>query len=83
MAKLHDGALALVHKPKAVIGNTDSPLRLSLSTDNGQTWPRSVDLESDGGCSPAIIPTCTGMAITYTRKRKQILFWHGSVERAV
>ena len=62
---------------------TRTPLSLLLSTDNGQTWPRRLDLETaDGEYSyPAIIPTQVGMAITYTWKRERIAFWHGSVEQ--
>ena len=80
VARLHDGTLALVCNP---VERTRTPLSILLSTDNGQTWPRRLDLETaDGEYSyPAIIPTQVGMAITYTWKRERIAFWHGSVEQ--
>lgn len=84
LAKLDDGTLALVFTPVATSEFTvRSPLTLALSTDNGRTWPRRVDLETGPGefSYPAIIPTRTGMAITYTWKRERIAFWHGSVEQ--
>ena len=79
-ARLHDGTLALVCNP---VERTRTPLSILLSSDNGQTWPRRLDLETaDGEYSyPAIIPTQVGMAITYTWKRERIAFWHGSVEQ--
>lgn len=80
LARLHDGTLALVCNP---VERTRTPLSILLSADNGQTWPRRLDLETtDGEYSyPAIIPTQVGMAITYTWKRERIAFWHGSVEQ--
>ena len=65
LARLHDGTLALVCNP---VERTRTPLSILLSSDNGQTWPRRLDLETaDGEYSyPAIIPTQVGMAITYT-----------------
>ena len=80
LARLHDGTLALVCNP---VERMRTPLSILLSSDNGQTWPRRLDLETaDGEYSyPAIIPTQVGMAITYTWKRERIAFWHGSVEQ--
>lgn len=83
LAKLRDGALALVFNPVAGNWAARTPLRLALSFDNGLTWPRTLDLETEPGeySYPAIIPTAVGMAITYTWKRERIAFWQGSVER--
>ena len=81
LAKLEDGTLALVFNPCAAPAR--SPLTLALSSDNGRTWPRRLDLETGPGefSYPAIISTRVGMAITYTWNRERIAFWHGSVER--
>ncbi len=81
VAKLDDGTLALVFNPGAP--EPRSPLTIALSSDNGATWPHRLDIETEDGefSYPAIIPTRTGMAITYTWKRERIAFWHGSVER--
>jgi|TARA_B110000438_G_scaffold93484_1_gene92962 predicted neuraminidase len=79
LARLNDGTLALVCNP---IEKGRTPICILLSTDNGQTWPRRLDLEIDEGeySYPAIIATETGMAITYTWKRERIAFWQGSIE---
>jgi predicted neuraminidase len=84
LACLADGVLALVYNHVAGgIGAPRTPLSLALSFDNGQTWPRRLDLETQPGeySYPAIIPTVSGMAITYTWKRERIVFWAGSLEQ--
>ena len=80
LARLQDGVLALVCNPVAK-GRT--PISILLSSDNGQSWPRRLDLETEAGeySYPAIVPTAVGMAITYTWKRERIAFWMGSVEQ--
>jgi len=86
IAKLNNGALALVYNHVRITGlpslNKRTPLSVSLSFDNGKTWPRRLDLETEEGefSYPAIISTQRGMAITYTWKRRRIAFWHGSIE---
>jgi predicted neuraminidase len=81
VAKLDDGTLALICNP--VSERVRTPLSLMLSSDNGTTWPRRLDIESGEGrySYPAIIPTRVGMAITYTWNRQSIGFWTGSVEQ--
>ena len=92
LARLHDGTLALVCNPLAgtlalvynpVDGAARTPLSILLSSDNGETWPRRLDIETGPGeySYPAIIPVPTGMAVVYTWKRERIGFWLGSVER--
>ena len=80
LAKLQDGTLALVCNP--VSTRIRTPLSILLSSDNGATWPRWLDIETEAGeySYPAIIPTQVGMAVTYTWKRKRVAFWMGSVE---
>ncbi|CAN5461228.1 hypothetical protein BH09VER1_BH09VER1_25520 [soil metagenome] len=77
VARLDDGTLALVFCPRA------NRLAIALSRDNGATWPNRLELEEEGeACAnPALIATRTGMAITYFLKGRQMVFWHGSVER--
>lgn len=77
---LEDGTLARVFHPDPA---KRSPLCIALSFDHGRTWPRRLDLETGPGefSHPAVIPTRTGMAVTYTRNRENIVFWHGSIER--
>ena len=83
LARLHDGTLALVYNPVAGNWAARTPLRLALSFDNGRTWPRALDIETEPGeySYPAIIPTAVGMAITYTWRRERIACWMGSIEQ--
>jgi predicted neuraminidase len=80
VARLTDGRLVLACNPVRA-GRT--PLSLLLSEDNGHTWSRRLDLESEAGeySYPAIVPTAGGLAVTYTWNRERIAFWLGSVER--
>jgi predicted neuraminidase len=83
LAQLADGALALVFNPVADHSfGSRSPLTIALSTDNGETWPRRLDIETQRGAEfsyPAIIALRNGdIAITYTWKRQRIAFWQGS-----
>jgi predicted neuraminidase len=57
------------------------PLRLALSTDNGESWVAYLDLEHDKGsfAYPAIVPWRSaaghpGFALTYTINRRNIRF---------
>ena len=86
-----NGSLALVYNPEAPTAESKgaygprSPLSVALSFDNGLTWPRSMDLESDKGeySYPAIIATTRGIAISYTWQRQRVAFWHGSISKIV
>jgi predicted neuraminidase len=80
LARLKDGMLALVCNP---LENRRTPISVLLSSDNGRSWPRRLDLETDAGeySYPAIISTEVGLAIIYTWKRERIAFWMGSVEQ--
>ena len=83
LARLPDGTLALACNPVSQDWGRRTPLSLMLSLDNGETWPRRLDLETGEGefSYPSVVPTAVGMAVTYTWKRERIAFWHGSVER--
>lgn len=80
VVRLPGGALALVCNP---VENGRTPLSILLSEDNGRTWPRRLDLENSASefSYPAVIATARGLAITYTARRREIRFWHGSVEQ--
>ena len=71
--------LALAHNPVEA-GRT--PLVISLSYDNGLTWPDQYVLEDAPGeySYPAIIPTADGVAFTYTYNRKSINFGRLSLD---
>lgn len=80
VVKLADGSLILIynHTP---LGRT--PLSLARSTDDGKTWVKVQDLESEPGeySYPAMIQTTDGkLAFTYTWRRTHIKF--GTIEAA-
>ncbi len=83
IARLPDGTLALAYNHVAGDWAARTPLSIALSCDNGETWPRRLDIETaDGEFSyPAIVPTSAGIALTYTWRRERIAFWQGSLER--
>lgn len=75
--------IALVHNP-----TTDeqwhkrSPLVISTSLDNGETWSHQMVLEDKQGefSYPSIIPTAEGVALCYTHNRHHIQFARYSLE---
>ncbi len=83
VAKLADGRLALAWNPVAGDWAARTPLRLSLSADNGLTWTHHLDLATGPGefSYPAVLATATGIAVTWTDRRTSIAFWHGAAER--
>ncbi len=85
VARLPDGRLALACNPVAGDWAARTPLRLSLSPDNGVTWTHHVDLASGPGefSYPAVVATATGVAATWTDRRTSIAFWHGAPECAI
>jgi hypothetical protein len=73
LLKLHNGNLVLAHNP-TMFGR--SPLRLSLSTDGGQSWSASVDIENESGeefSYPYLLQTSDGMIqLGYTHRRESM-----------
>ena len=69
-----DGNLYLVCNPVQANWGMRSPLSLFKSEDNGITWRKLCDLESEPGefSYPAIIASGEGLVITYTWNRKNI-----------
>ena len=77
VARRKDGLLAMVCNP--VKGNwaARTPLTLFLSKDNGLTWEKAVDLETEKGefSYPAVVFSSSGeLLATYTWKRQSIAF---------
>jgi predicted neuraminidase len=81
LTQLPDGRLALLWNPVAGDWAARTPLRLSLSNDNGHTWTTHADLVTGPGefSYPALIPTADGVAATWTDCRTTIAFWSGAV----
>lgn len=76
LARGPDGMLLLAYNPVSD-PKLRTPLSLTASTDNGATWERVTDLETEPGeySYPAVIATSMGFAGTYTWKRERIVFW--------
>jgi predicted neuraminidase len=73
LLELANGHLVLAHNPTRS-GRT--PLRLSLSTDGGQTWGHWVDIENEFGeefSYPYLLQTADGMIhLGYTHRRESM-----------
>ena len=80
--RLASGRVVLLHNPVGSNWGQRCPLRLSISEDNGHTFPRGVDLETElappfekGEYSyPAVVawPDQQGVTVTYTWHRVRI-----------
>lgn len=82
VAQLSDGTLVLAHNPVGDDWGARTPLRLSISRDNGATWPEFLDIETEEKAEfsyPAIIADGREVFCVYTWKRKRIAYWHGRV----
>ena len=83
LVKLENGDLVLAYNPTGNLPNyykgPRTPLILSYSKDNGQTWEELLTLENTPGgyAYPAIIcdPQNKELLLTYTWKRERIVFW--------
>lgn len=79
LVRMNNGLLALVYNP--VQGyNTETirtPLLVSFSRDNGESWGDSIVLEDLPGeySYPAIVCQDDNLYIAYTWKRERIAFW--------
>ena len=70
--RLVDGRIVLACNPTH---EGRSPLSLLISTDNGETWPRRLDLETVPGefSYPSIIQAADGrLHVVYTHRRTHI-----------
>jgi len=81
--KLDNGMIAVVCNPSEPGSELRTPLSVFVSSDNGKSWTRRLDLEKEPGeySYPSIVATRSGMAIVYTWNRRRIVFWHGSHEQ--
>lgn len=76
-----DGALALVSNPVGTNWGPRTPLVVSLSADNGETWEQAFELEKDEGefSYPSIAEADGKLYVTYTWNRKTIAYWEMTV----
>jgi predicted neuraminidase len=72
--KIRTGDVFLIYNP---VPNSRSPISLAQSRDDGKTWKKVVDLETEPGefSYPAMIESAAGMLeIAYTWKRTHIKY---------
>lgn len=78
LTKLENGTLVLAYNPDTVNWGERNPISLAISNDNGETWPVSIDVETgvkdDEFSYPSIIHFGDSVALTYTWKRRNIVF---------
>lgn len=74
---MENGKVALVCNPVEKDWGPRSPLTLFLSEDNGATFHKLLDLETEPGeySYPAVIAEGNRLYITYTWNRKKIAYW--------
>jgi predicted neuraminidase len=82
LVRLQSGALVLAYNPVGNLPNfykgPRTPLSLAYSEDDGKSWSRLFDLETEPGgyAYPAIIQGRDGsLLLTYTHRRERICFW--------
>lgn len=86
LVKVPSGILVLAYNPTENLPNyykgPRTPLILSYSRDNGETWKDLITLEDAPGsyAYPAIICKDKELLVTYTWKRERIVFWSISYE---
>jgi len=81
LTRLPKGDLVLAYNPVGENWGKRTPLVLSVSSDNGNTWEHSYTLENEEGeySYPAIVSRENEIYLTYTWKRERIAFWRMSV----
>lgn len=76
--EMADGRLVLVCNPVGNDWGERTPLSVLISSDGGRTFEKLLDLETEKGAGefsyPAIIAEESKLYITYTWKRKKIVF---------
>jgi len=74
--KTHDERLVLVCNPNGKDWGARSPLSVYVSKDNGNSFEKAFDLETEEGefSYPAVISKDDKVYVTYTHKRRNIAF---------
>ena len=80
LARVPDGRLFLAHNPCGRSWGERTPLLLSVSEDNGETWREVLTLErrripGEEFSYPAVVSDGFMLHITYTYKRQKIVYW--------
>lgn len=91
LTKLDDGTLVLAYNPDTANWGSRASLSLAISTDNGATWPKEVNIAHDDRkpiegerdpefSYPAVIHNGDTIIATYTWNRKKVAYWIGTKE---
>lgn len=91
LARMDNGALVLAYNPVGMYRGPRTPLMLSISTDNGETWEQlkvlegeytsyTVPIEYGEFSYPAVIAQGNVIHVTYTWKRERIVCWSLELE---
>lgn len=85
VVKLENGTLVLAYNPVGVNWGPRTPMQLSVSLDNGVTWGNEFVLENEEGeySYPAIITDEKKIYVSYTWKRKKIVFWEININNYI
>ena len=77
LVKAPDGALLLAYNPVGQSFGPRSPISLAVSRDQGQTWEKLCDLESESAefSYPSLAMRGNALYLTYTWKRVNIAYW--------
>jgi len=77
MTQLPDGTLLLVYNPVQESWGLRSPISIAQSDDDGKTWTKLCDLQTEPGefSYPAIVNVGNKVYITYTYKRENVAYW--------
>ena len=83
LVKMPDGRLALVCNPVSGNWAKRTPISLFLSSDNGDTWEKELDLETaDGEFSyPAVIWDGEKLRCTFTYDRRSVMYCEITVSK--
>jgi predicted neuraminidase len=76
LVRLEDGRLLLVSNPVSGNWGRRYPLSVDASDDNGTTWCRMLDLETEEGefSYPAVIAESRLLHLTYTWNRQNVVY---------
>lgn len=70
---------------KASVTAATGKIALAVSPDAGTTWTPAREIEHPAGecAEPTLTATRTGLALVFVADRRQLGFWHGSIERVL
>lgn len=81
IVRMPHGQLALAYNPVGSNWGPRTPLVISLSGDNGETWEQALVLEEGEGefSYPSVAESAGKLYVTYTWNRQKVAFWELSL----